>query len=125
MSHLDVSILERWRGGAGDGYTGGQSSPPLSVGLARPPLLPSDQEAFVAAVRHHGPKTVVGPAHVASIDALRLGAPHRHAADIVRRRLPLSSHLTPQRGRGVEHEALLTFIAHFGVAGVFGLVDRV
>lgn len=123
MSNLDVSVPEWRRWGAGDGHAGRQSSSPLSIGLARPPLLPSDQEAFIAAVRHHGSEAVVGPAHIPPVDALGLGAPHRHAADVIRRGLPLPSHQTPQCGRGVEREALLTFIAHFGVAGVFKFVD--
>lgn len=123
MANLDDSIPEGRRGGAGHWYAGRQRSTPLSIGLAGPPLLRSDQEAFIAAVRHHSSKTIVRSAHVATLDALRLGAPHRHTADIIRRRLPLSSHKTPQRGCGVEHEALLALIAHLSVAGVFGFVD--
>lgn len=125
VANLDVSIFERRRREAGHRYTSRQNSSPLSISLAGPPLLPSDQEAFIAAVCHHSSKTVVRSAHIAPIDALGPGAPHWHTANIVWRGLPLSSHQTPQCGCGVEHEALLTFIAHFSVAGVFGFVDRI
>lgn len=123
-AYLKVSIPECRRQGAGHRYTGRQNSSPLSVGLACPPFLPSDEESFIAAVGHHSSKTIVRSTHISSINTLRPGASHWHTANIIRRRIPLSSHQTSQHGCGVEHEALRTFVAHFSVAGVFGLVDR-
>lgn len=125
MANLEVSVLEGWGVRAGHRYTGRQSSSPLSIAIAGPSLLPSNQEAFEAAIRHHGSKTVICPNHIALINALRLGAPHRHTADIIGRGLPLSSHQASECGCGVEHEALFTLITHFGVAGVFWFVDRI
>lgn len=121
----NLSIVRFRRRGTGDRYTGRQSSSPFSVCLAGPPLLPSDHEACVAAVRHHSSKTVVISTHIAPVSALRGGASHWYTADIIRRRLPFTTHPTSQRGCGVEHETLLTFIAHFRVAGIFGFVDRI
>lgn len=119
----NLSILRFSRRGTGDRSTGRQSSSPLSVCLAGPPLLPSDHEACIAAVGHHSSKTVVISTYIAPVNALRSGASHWYTANIIRRRLPFATHQTSQCGCGVEHETFLTLKAHFSVAGIFGFVD--
>ena len=76
LSYLQEAILNlRWFV-TGHRVAGGHGSTPLSGGLTRALLLPFDIESPVAAVRHHGPKTVVCSTRVAIRDARGLSAPH-------------------------------------------------
>lgn len=90
-SYLQEAVLNlRWLV-TGHRMAGGRGFTPLSCGLTRALLLPLDIESLVAAVGHHGPKTVVCPTRVAICDAWRLSASHRDALDREGRRAPLST----------------------------------
>lgn len=91
---------------------GGDGATPLARGFAGAPLLPFDVEPLVAAVGHHGPKTVVGSARIAVRDAWWLSTPHRDALDGQGGRAPLATSHTFNLCRGVQDEAFHALEAH-------------
>lgn len=90
----------------------GYGAAPLSCGFASTLLLPFDVEAPVAAISHHGSKTVVWPNCIAIHDAGRLPTAQRDASDGHGGRLPLPASQTLNLRWGVQDETLHAFEAH-------------